>query len=215
MTQETRHGWGEWEQYQQKLGELLGKTYPLSKEATMAREPEWTLKLEEWGTNKEIEDLGYAHKKRSALQQEIARREQTMRRQQRHQQQLEIILAWRDAARYLKNNKKDIQYAQRQIIDIDQPKRTYRASRGKGHPNRPTKEYMDWNKGKSFQEEPTQVEKHASNSTNTNICTRRKKKASGNKKKTRPYRNHHAESREMENATTGRIAQEITRSSRQ
>ena len=117
----------------------------------MAREPEWTLKLEEWGTDKEIEDLDYAHKKRSALPQEIARRAQTMRRQQRHQQQLEIILAWRDAERYLKNNnKKDIQYAQRKIIDLDRPKRTYRASRGKGRPNRPTKEYRDWYKGDPF-----------------------------------------------------------------
>ena len=30
----------------------------------MSKEPDWTLKLEEWGTNKEIEDLEYAHKKK-------------------------------------------------------------------------------------------------------------------------------------------------------
>ena len=66
------------------------ETYPLSKKATMAKEPDWTLKLEEWGTNKKIEDLEYAHKKRSTLQQE-------MRRQRRHHQQLEIILAWEEA----------------------------------------------------------------------------------------------------------------------
>ena len=30
----------------------------------MAKEPEWALKLEEWGTKKEIEDLEYAHEKK-------------------------------------------------------------------------------------------------------------------------------------------------------
>ena len=85
---------------------LLGKTYPLRKKATRAKEPDWTLRLEEWGTNKAIEDMGYAHKNGSALQQEIARREQATRRHHRHQKQLEIILAWRDAERYLRGDKK-------------------------------------------------------------------------------------------------------------
>ena len=45
-------------------GETARKTYPLSKKAPTEKEPEWTLKLEEWGTNKEIEALGYANKKK-------------------------------------------------------------------------------------------------------------------------------------------------------
>ena len=61
--QETKHDWEEWGYYQKTLGKLLEKTYTLSKKPTMEKEPEWTLKLEEWGTNKEIEDLEYAHKK--------------------------------------------------------------------------------------------------------------------------------------------------------
>ena len=68
----------------------------------MSKEPDWTLKLEEWGTNKEIEDLEYAHKKRSTIQQEIERRAQEMRRHRRHRRQLEIIPSWKDAARYLR-----------------------------------------------------------------------------------------------------------------
>ena len=38
------------------------KTYPLSKKETTAKEPDWTLKLEESGAKKEIEDPEYAHK---------------------------------------------------------------------------------------------------------------------------------------------------------
>ena len=34
------------------LGKLPEKTYPRSKKATMAEEPDWALKLKEWGTNK-------------------------------------------------------------------------------------------------------------------------------------------------------------------
>ena len=98
----------------------------------MAKEPDLALKLEEWGTNEEIEDLDYAHKKRSALQQEIARKEQTTRRQHRHQQQLEIILEWRDEESRLKENQRGIQFSSHRIIDMDQPKGTYRASRGDG-----------------------------------------------------------------------------------
>ena len=58
----------------------------------MEKEPEWALKLEEWGTKKEIEDLEYAHKKKYSAT-GIERREQEMRRHRRHHQQLEIILA--------------------------------------------------------------------------------------------------------------------------
>ena len=61
--QEIKHDWGEWEGYQKTLGGLLEKTYPLRKKETMAKEPDWTLKLEEWGAEKEIEDLEYARKK--------------------------------------------------------------------------------------------------------------------------------------------------------
>ena len=139
--------------------ETARKTYPLSKKATMAKEPEWTLKLEEWGANKEIEDLDYAHKKRSTLQQEIARREQKMRRHHRHQQQLAIILAWRDAARYLRENKEEIRYARHQIIDMGKPRRTYRASKGKQHTNLPIREYLGWSKGGTFSEKPIQIGK--------------------------------------------------------
>ena len=70
------------------------KTYPLRKKATTPKEPEWTLRLEEWGTRKEIDDIEYAHKERSSPKQEISRREQQLRLQQRRRQKLEIILVW-------------------------------------------------------------------------------------------------------------------------
>ena len=137
----------------------------------MAKEPEWTLKLEECGTHKEIDDIDYAHKKRSALHQEIARRGQEMRRQRRHQMQVEITPAWRDAERYLKENQKEIQYAARQIIDLDRPQRTYRASREKCHPNMPIAEYMEWGKGKPFREKTnTDREEDTQTSKNTELC---------------------------------------------
>ena len=129
ISQEARRGWEEWEDYQKTLGGLLGKTYPLRKKSTTAQEPEWTLKLEERGTHKEIDELDYAHKKRSDQQPEIARREQTMRRQQRHHQKLEIILAWRDASRYLKGNPREIHCASHHVIDLGRPQKTYRFER--------------------------------------------------------------------------------------
>ena len=44
--------------------ETTWKDISTHQKATMAKEPEWTLKLEVWGTNKEIEDPEYAHKKK-------------------------------------------------------------------------------------------------------------------------------------------------------
>ena len=45
--------------------ETSRKTYPLrKKKAPMAKEPEWAIKLDEWGTNKEIEHLECANKKK-------------------------------------------------------------------------------------------------------------------------------------------------------
>ena len=45
------------------LGKLLVKTYPLKKQETSAKEPAWTLQLEEWGTQQEIDNFEYSHKK--------------------------------------------------------------------------------------------------------------------------------------------------------
>ena len=40
------------------------KTYPLRKASTKPKEPEWALRIEEWGTRQEIDDVEYAHKKK-------------------------------------------------------------------------------------------------------------------------------------------------------
>ena len=62
----------EWEDYPKTLGRLLAKTYPLKKQEITAKEPAWTLQLEEWGAQEEIGKFEYARKRRSILQQEIA-----------------------------------------------------------------------------------------------------------------------------------------------
>ena len=147
-THESTHDWEEWETYQKTLGELLVKTYPLNKKETTAKEPEWALLLGKWGTRQEIDKFEHAYKKRDAIHQEIAKRAIEMRRRRRHMRQLEILLAWKGAARYLREHKKEIKYARGPIIDLGKTKRTYRASRGKQPTNRPIKEYVDWNKGK-------------------------------------------------------------------
>ena len=51
-TQQPNHDWRERGEYQQTLGKLLVKTYPLKRKDTKAKEPEWTQHLEEWGTEK-------------------------------------------------------------------------------------------------------------------------------------------------------------------
>ena len=99
-----------------------------------------------------------------------------MRRQHRHQRQLETILAWRDAARYLRGGREEIYYERHQIIDLDKPIRTYRASKGKQHSNMPIREYADWNKGKSFTEKPIQMGKYAPHGKDTKLRTHRKEK---------------------------------------
>ena len=196
--------------YQKTLGGLLEKLSHSEKKATMAKEPEWTLNLEEWGTHKEIDELDYAHKKRSALQQEIARREQATRRQRRHQQQLEIILEWRGAERYLKENQKEIQYAARRIIDLDRPQSTYRSSWGKFHSNTPIRAYTDWGNWKPIREKSIQIAKHPPIGKNTELRAHRTTQTNGNTKKTRPRWNRRQNAREMEGATTGSVAQDIT-----
>ena len=42
-------------------------------------------------------------------------------------------MAWKEAARYTTENKKEIVYDRRPIIELEKPQRTYRASRGKAH----------------------------------------------------------------------------------
>ena len=48
----SEHDWGKWEDYQKAIGRILVKTYPLKKQEMAAKEPAWTLQLEEWGRSK-------------------------------------------------------------------------------------------------------------------------------------------------------------------
>ena len=64
-----------------------------------------------------------------------------------------------DAARYIRERKKEIKYARCPIIDLYKPKRTYRASRGKHHANMPIGEYVDWGEGETSTEKPIQIGK--------------------------------------------------------
>ena len=42
----------------------IGRNISAQKKGAIANEPDWALKLEKWGTQKEIEELEYAHKKK-------------------------------------------------------------------------------------------------------------------------------------------------------
>ena len=81
-----------------------------------------------------------------------------MRRQQRHRQQLEIILEWRDASRYIKENGKEIKYASNPIIVLGKPQRDFRDSRGKWRSNIPSMDYVGWKKGEPFHMQPIQIQ---------------------------------------------------------
>ena len=68
-----------------------------------------------------------------------------------------IIQAWKEAAKYTKNNRNEIIYDKRPIIDLTKQQRTYRASRGKAHTSRTIKEYTDWNGKENFNEKPIKI----------------------------------------------------------
>ena len=59
-------------------------------------------------------------------------------------------MAWRDAADYLRENKPNITYPIKPIIDLDKQTRTYRTSRGEKQAQTKTREYNDWNYGGSI-----------------------------------------------------------------
>ena len=75
-------------------------------------------KLEQWGTEQEICQLDNAYKKRTALQQEIIRRNKKINQQARRLRLQPILQAWRQAERYTKENAKEIQYPRKPIIDM-------------------------------------------------------------------------------------------------
>ena len=50
----------EWLNYKTQLGKAHTQIYPLSKKQTNPTEPEWVTKLEQWGTEQEIFQLGHA-----------------------------------------------------------------------------------------------------------------------------------------------------------
>ena len=137
-----------------------------------------------------------------------------MRRHRRHQQQVGIILARQDAARYLRPNKDEIQYARHRIIVLNRPRRNYSDSKGKQHSNMPIMEYLDRGGWGTFSETNTNRKKYAPHGKNTKLCTHREEKTNCNKDKTRNNRNHHSYSRDMEDTAIRSIAQKITRSSR-
>ena len=84
-----------------------------------------------WGTQKEKNDMEYAHKKRNTIQKEIDNRGKDPEKQQKRRKQRELLMTWRDATDYLREHKTNIKYSRKPIIDLDNQKRTYRTSRGK------------------------------------------------------------------------------------
>ena len=84
--------------------------------------------MEKWGTDKEKEEIDQAYKKRNALQKTIDKGERELVKQQNRNRR-EILMAWEEAADYIKNNKDKIKYSKTPIIDLDsrKEKEKYRA----------------------------------------------------------------------------------------
>ena len=104
--------------------------------------------MENGERKKEKEDMGHAHKKRSALQKEIDNRGKDLEKKQKRRRQRELLIPWRDAADYLRENKPNIKYSRKPIIDLGKQTRTYRTSRGKKQAKAKIREYNEWNYGK-------------------------------------------------------------------
>ena len=120
---QQEHDWAEWEIYQGKLGKLLEETYPLKKKDTEIVEPTWKTLMEKWGTDIEKEEINYAYKKRNALQKEIDKGERDLLKQQKSKRQREALVAWKEAADYIRNNKEEIRYSKAPIIDLEARKK--------------------------------------------------------------------------------------------
>ena len=141
-----------------KLGEALTQIYPLRKKQTHPAEPEWVTKLEKCGTEQEIRQLDHAYKKRADLQQETPRRNQKLRRQGKCIRLLQILHAWRQAARYTKKHAPEIQYAKRHIIDITQRSdKQGKDSENKNMHRRRILEYTDWVNGRPSRQTPIRL----------------------------------------------------------
>ena len=89
-------------------------------------------------------------------------------------------MAWKEEARYTKENKKEIVYDRRPIIELGKPQRTYRSSRGKAHTNRTIREYTDWNGKETFDRKPIEILRntHKISQMRNYIHTERKRRAS-------------------------------------
>ena len=75
--------------------------------------------MEKWGTDIEREEINYAYKKRNALQKEIGKGERDLIKQQRSKKQREALMAWKEAASYIRNNRDKIRYSKTPIIDLE------------------------------------------------------------------------------------------------
>ena len=131
-----------------KLGQERQDVYPIGKIQTNPTAPEWVTRLEQWGTETEIRQLGRTYGNRTARQKEIDRREKKLRLQERRLKIQQITQSWKQASRYTSQNKHRITYARRPIVDIDRkPRRTY----GEKQQIRPWQNvhvYVDWLVGK-------------------------------------------------------------------
>ena len=75
--------------------------------------------------------MEYAHKKEKYHTEEINKGKKDLEKQQKRGKQRELLMAWEEAADYLRSNQTNIKYSRTPIIDLSKRTNTYRTSRGK------------------------------------------------------------------------------------
>ena len=118
--------------------------------------------MEKWGTDEEKRKFEYDDKKRDALHKEITTRNNDLKKQDKKRQQREILCAWRDAKQYIQENRKEIIFGNKPVIDLERGSRNQKNPKEapkKKHDKPTIKEYTDWNHGKTFTEKPIQIER--------------------------------------------------------
>ena len=135
------------------------KTYPLRKKASVPREPEWTLRLEEWGAQRNRRYRIRSQEKKCPSTRNSQKRTTNETPEATPTAARDNTSMW-GAARYQRK-------PQRNTVRIASYHRPEQTAEGlprlerKCHSDIPIRDYVEWNKGESFHAQPIQIKKNA------------------------------------------------------